>query len=47
MRWLVFNKNITCTMFSVKNNCYDLILLFKCKIHIFWYTAPIDVKILW
>jgi len=31
MGWLVFNKNITCTMFSVKNNCYDIILLFQCK----------------
>jgi len=28
MGWLVFNKDIICTMFSVKNNCYELILLF-------------------
>jgi len=31
MRWLVFNKNIIYTMFSGKNNWYDLILLFKYK----------------
>jgi len=33
-------------MFSVKNNCYELIMLFMCKIHIFLYTAPIAMKFL-
>ena len=41
LRWLVFNKNIICGMFSVKNNCYELILLFQ---SISCYTAPIAVK---
>jgi len=30
--FVIFHENITCTMFSGKNNCYDLILLFKYKL---------------
>ena len=43
LRSLVFNKNITCTMFSRKNNCYDLILLFKYK----FISVDIPLLLLW
>ena len=43
LRWLVFNKNVTCTMFSGKNNCYDLILLFMYK----FISLDILLLLLW